>query len=109
MSNNVLILLDSLDDWKPYYETSSIMSASDYLQYRPLGKEAKMVINLSSDYGNNSEGYYCSLLAQARGHKVIPGVDVINKLDSGAGIRMPSALQNTCKSTSSVAFTTKWV
>ena len=22
--NNVLILLDNLDDWKPYYETSSV-------------------------------------------------------------------------------------
>lgn len=96
MSNNVLILLDNLEDWRPYYQTSSIMGASDYLQSRPLGKESKLVINLSSDYGYNSEGYYCSLLAQARGHRVIPGVDVINKLDSGAGVRMPSSLQNTC-------------
>lgn len=94
MGNNVLILLDNLDDWMPYCETNSIMTASDYLQYRPLGKEPKLVINLSSDYGYNSEGYYCSLLAQARGHKVIPGVDVLNKLDSGSGLRMPSPLQN---------------
>ena len=24
--NNVLILLDNLDDWKPYYETSSVLT-----------------------------------------------------------------------------------
>lgn len=26
--NNVLILLDNLDDWKPYYETSSVLTVS---------------------------------------------------------------------------------
>ncbi|UYI65032.1 MAG: hypothetical protein OGM04_06305 [Bacteroides ovatus] len=31
--NNVLILLDNLDDWKPYYETSSVLTVSDYLTY----------------------------------------------------------------------------
>ena len=30
--NNVLILLDSLNDWKPYYKTSSILTVSDYLK-----------------------------------------------------------------------------
>ncbi len=30
--NNVLILLDNLDDWKPYYETSSVLTVSDYLK-----------------------------------------------------------------------------
>ena len=30
--NNVLILLDNLDDWKPYYETSSVLTVSDYLE-----------------------------------------------------------------------------
>ena len=32
--NNVLILLDNLDDWKPYYETSSVLTVSDYLKNR---------------------------------------------------------------------------
>ena len=85
--NNVLILLDSLNDWKPYYKTSSILTVSDYLKNKSLQKEkgSKFVINLSNDYSYNSEGYYCSLLAQPRGHKVIPGVDIINKLEAGAG------------------------
>ena len=95
-TNNVLLLLDNLEDWKPYYETSSTFTVSDYLKRRPCGKESKLVINLSNDYSCNSEGYYCSLLAQARGHRVIPGVDGLNKLDSETGIRMPAVLQKLC-------------
>ena len=94
--NNVLVLLDSLSDWKPYYETNSILTVSDYLKHKPSGKESKIVINLSSDYSYNSEGYYASLLAQARGHKAIPGIDTINKLESGTGIRMDAALHKHC-------------
>lgn len=94
--NNVLILVDSLDDWKPYSKTNSILTVSDYLKYKLPGKDRKLVINLSNDYSYNSEGYYCSLLAQTRGHKVIPGVDIINKVEAGAGIRMDSSLQKLC-------------
>ena len=94
--NNTIILLDSSDDWKPYYETNSSLSVSDYLKDKSLGKATKLVINLSNDYSYNSEGYYCSLLAQARGHRVIPAVEIINKLESGAGIRMDMHLQKTC-------------
>ena len=85
--NNVLILLDNLDDWKPYYETSSVLTVSDYLKNKPVEKDRKLVINLSNDYSYNSEGYYCSLLAQTRGQKVIPDVDIINKMEAGTGVR----------------------
>jgi len=94
--DNVLVLLDSLSDWKPYYETNSILTVSDYLKHKPSGKGSKIVINLSSDYNYNSEGYYSSLLAQARGHKAIPSVDIINKIQSGTGIRMGAALHKLC-------------
>lgn len=96
MNNNVLILLDNKEDWTPYYATSSVTAVSDYLKHKSCGKGARLIINLSSDYSCNSEGYYCSLLAQARGDKVIPGVDVINKLTSETGIRLNSALQKIC-------------
>lgn len=81
--NNVLILLDNPDDWKPYCETKSILTVSDYLKNKPVEKDRKLVINLSNDYSYNSEGYYCSLLAQTRGQRVIPDVDIINKLETG--------------------------
>lgn len=94
--NSVLVLLDSLSDWRPYYETNSVLAVSDYLKHKLLGKESKLVINLSNDYSYNSEGYYCSLLAQARGHRILPGVETINKLESGTGIRMDRNLQKLC-------------
>ena len=94
--NNVVILLDDLEDWRPYCKTGSILTTSDYLRHRSFGKESMLVINLSGDYSINSEGYYCSLLAQARGHRVIPGGDIINMLDSAPGIRLNNGLQKIC-------------
>lgn len=94
--NNVLILLDSLSDWEPYCKTSSLLTVSDYLKSKSAEKERKSVINLSNDYSYNSEGYYCSLLAQTRGHKVIPDVEIINKVETGTGIRMDRNLQKLC-------------
>jgi glutathione synthase/RimK-type ligase-like ATP-grasp enzyme len=72
------------------------LTVSDYLKHKPAGKETRLVINLSNSYSYNSEGYYCSLLAQAKGQKVIPGVEIINKLETGTGIRMDSYLHKIC-------------
>ena len=72
--NSVFILLNSLNDWKPYCETDSLMTVTDYLEHRYGERTPKLVINLSDEYGYNSEGYYCSLLAHARGHRVLTGV-----------------------------------
>ncbi len=94
--NSVFILLHSLNDWKPYCETDSLMTVADYLEHRYGDRAPKVVINLSDDYSYNSEGYYASLLAQARGHRVIPGVETLNKLESGAGFRMDHNLQKIC-------------
>ena len=94
--NNVIILLDNLSDWKPYYETNSISSVSDYLKHRSSSKSTKLVLNLSNDYSYNSEGYYGSLLAQARGDNAFPSVKTINKLETGAGLRMDINLQKCC-------------
>lgn len=94
--NGVFILLNSLSDWKPYCSTDTLITVQDYLEHLYQGKDPKLVINLSDDYSYNSEGYYCSLLAQARGQHVIPGVETLNRLASGAGIRMTTNLQKTC-------------
>ncbi|MFV0554626.1 MAG: RimK family protein [Mangrovibacterium sp.] len=94
--NSVLILLNQLNDWKPYYESSSVSTVSDYLQSKTTRRESKLIINLSNDYSYNSEGYYCSLLAQARGHRIIPSVEVINRLETDTGVRMNAALQKLC-------------
>ena len=56
--NSVFILLNSLNDWKPYCETDSLMTVTDYLEHRYGERTPKLVINLSDEYGYNSEGYY---------------------------------------------------
>ena len=90
---STLILLDSVTQWKPYYETETITTAADYLQDEHLSKKPLLVINLCNKLDYHSEGYYCSLLAQARGHKVLPDVDVLNRIESGAISRLDDSLQ----------------
>ncbi|MGB3209369.1 MAG: RimK family protein [Desulforhopalus sp.] len=96
--NTTLIILDSVSDWKPYYETDSIISAGDYLHNEQLSRENLLVINLCSDLSYNSEGYYCSLLAQARKHKVIPYVDAINGLDCNKNLKLQGLVKKNCHS-----------
>jgi len=90
---SVLILLDSLSQWQPYYPTESIITAGEYLQNEALSKQPYLVINLCGDMSYNSEGYYCSLLAQARGHKVLPDAEVVNRLEAGAVMRLDNSMQ----------------
>jgi glutathione synthase/RimK-type ligase-like ATP-grasp enzyme len=46
------------------------------------------IINLCSSYRYLSDGYYCSLLAEARGHHVIPSVKTLNDLGKKALYRL---------------------
>ena len=51
-----------------------LSSPADY-----QGRHLK-IINLSDSYAYQSRGYYASLLAGARGHKVLPSIETINDL-----------------------------
>ena len=82
--------------WKPYYETEAITTAAEYLENESLSKQPLFVINLCSNLSYHSEGYYCSLLARARGHKIIPDVDVINRIEIEMLTRMDNSLQKIC-------------
>ncbi|WP_031435196.1 RimK family protein [Methylomarinum vadi] len=75
------IVVDHLDDWRPYYPSNELISVEDYLSAPVTGPESKTrVINLCGDYDYLSTGYYCSLLAEARGQRVIPSIRSINDL-----------------------------
>lgn len=76
-----LIVVDDLKDWKPYYPSEDVVAAADYLfgEYRQLPAGTR-VINLCRSYRYLTVGYYCSLLAEARRHRVIPTVRTINDL-----------------------------
>jgi glutathione synthase/RimK-type ligase-like ATP-grasp enzyme len=91
--NSTLIVLDTISQWTPYYDTESILTVGEYLQNQDLNKRQFFVINLCNKLDYHSEGYYCSLLAQARGHKVMPGIEVINRLERGAVMRMDNQMQ----------------
>lgn len=91
--NSTLVILDTREQWKPYYDTDSIITAGDYLQNQELNQQQFFVINLCNKLDYHSEGYYCSLLAQARGHKVMPDIEVINRLETGAVMRLDHNLQ----------------
>ncbi len=95
--NSVLIIIDSLDQWSPYCHTESVITAIQYLQHEELSQHPHLVINLCSDLSYHSEGYYCSLLAQARGHKVIPTVETLNKFDKNTLVKIDGAVSRFCR------------
>ena len=80
-----LLVVDNLSDWNPYYPSDQVIPFETYLATEPGESEQRVrIINLCSSYSYLSDGYYCSLLAEARGHHVIPSVKVINDLGKQA-------------------------
>jgi hypothetical protein len=80
--SQLLIVVERLEDWSSYLPSEDLITAQDYLE-NPLqsgaGKRVQ-VINLCRSYRYLGHGYYCSLLAEARGHNVIPSVKTISEL-----------------------------
>ncbi|MDP5133637.1 MAG: RimK family protein [Paraglaciecola sp.] len=59
----------------------TIVNFEQYLAEYPKAGEPKIrIINLCDTEKYLSQGYYCSLLAEARQHKVLPSVNTINDL-----------------------------
>jgi glutathione synthase/RimK-type ligase-like ATP-grasp enzyme len=79
--SQTLIVVDDMKDWAPFYPSDQVISFKDYLDNGHFDEiERTRIINLCKGYRYLSDGYYCSLLAEARGHHVIPSVRVINDL-----------------------------
>ncbi|WP_237062406.1 MULTISPECIES: RimK family protein [Microbulbifer] len=77
--SRVLIVIDQPSDWAPYYPSERVITFADYLALASPQQRVR-VINLCGDYQYRSEGYYCSLLAEARSHHVLPSVRSLNDL-----------------------------
>lgn len=75
------LIIDSATDWQPYYPSQNLLTASDYLQTVQQPNRYH-ILNLCNDLSYLSTGYYVSLLAEARGQKVIPSVATINDLNN---------------------------
>jgi glutathione synthase/RimK-type ligase-like ATP-grasp enzyme len=83
----IIVIVEKLKDWNSFYPVEQLMTPQDYLVnwdenlYGAKGsKERIKIINLCRNFKYLSNGYYCSLLAEARGHSVIPSVKAINDL-----------------------------
>ena len=86
---STLLVVDNLSDWNPYYPSDQVVSFEAYLAMEQTDPDQRVrVINLCSSYSYLSDGYYCSLLAEARSHHVIPSVKIINDLGKNALYRL---------------------
>jgi glutathione synthase/RimK-type ligase-like ATP-grasp enzyme len=71
-------------DWKDAFPRVPLTTARSYLSDSRYSRRADLlVINLCRSQVYQSVGYYCSLLAEARGHRVIPAVRTTQDLGRG--------------------------
>jgi len=76
-----LIIVENIDDWTPYFPSEQVIDVDQYLQSAPQRSDSRaQIINLCRGLDYLSRGYYCSMVAEARGHKVLPGLRTINDL-----------------------------
>lgn len=81
-SSQLMIIVERREDWASYLPSEDVITAQEYLEQareRVSGQRVQ-VINLCRNYRYLGHGYYCSLLAEARGHQVIPSVKSISEL-----------------------------
>ena len=82
---NVILVVEDTRDWAAYYPARHLMTAQEYLDTGTAMPSGRVqVINLCRNYRYLSPGYYCSLLAEARGHRVLPSVRTVNDLSRKA-------------------------
>ncbi|WP_108445885.1 RimK family protein [Halomonas denitrificans] len=80
------IVVDRLEDWRPYFPSEDVITADSFLAEERQPRLADepdrttRVINLCSELDDLGTGYYVSLLAQARGQRVLPTVETLNAL-----------------------------
>lgn len=87
MFKTLIVVDDALP--LPLHSLLGVISFEEYLRDYPRLNEPKTrIINLCDTAHYLSKGYYCSLLAEARRHHVLPTVKAINELrsnDEGEG------------------------
>ena len=97
-----VVLVGRLADLDNSATPHKMMTSRDYLARPALfrGQRPK-IINLSRTYAYQSRGYYASLLAEARGHRIIPSVETMidlseKKLYENALPELESVLRKAC-------------
>jgi hypothetical protein len=83
-----IIVVENPDSWKFSLDDVEVISPSRYISGEHYQQARGMkILNLCKSYQYQSLGYYVSLLAEARQHKVLPGVSTIQDF------RFPSILR----------------
>ncbi len=81
MSPGHVLLVDDATQWKPDYPVHRVVPVREYLTGPEWsGVRDLRVVNLCRDTQYHSPGYYASLLAEARGHRVVPSVRTLQDL-----------------------------
>ena len=82
-----IIVIEDANKWSaefshlncPVVDVDEYLTSQEYFSLKNV-----RVINLCNDYSYSSIGYYCSLLAEARHHRVVPSIKSILDLSSKA-------------------------
>lgn len=77
---NTLIVVDKTELLNSENHPATISFEKYLRDYPKLNEQHTRIINLCDTERYLSKGYYCSLLAEARKHKVLPSVRTINQL-----------------------------
>jgi hypothetical protein len=77
-----VILVDHAKDMPNADTPHKVIATSEYLTRPHLFDEIgrPKLVNLARSYSYQSKGYYASLLAEARGHRIIPAVETMLEL-----------------------------
>src|SRR5438045_2672354 len=76
-----VILVDQPKDFPNADTPHKVITTSDYLACPRLSDAGRpKLLNLARSYAYQSKGYYASLLAEARGHRVVPSVETMLEL-----------------------------
>lgn len=79
-----LVVVEDERDWKESFPRVPLTTARGYLTDSVYSRQRDLlVINLCRSQAYQSVGYYCSLLAEARGHRVIPALRTTQDLARG--------------------------
>ena len=83
-----LIIVENPDHWQFNLYDAEVITPAKYISNATYQQvKGLKVINLCKSYQYQSLGYYVSLLAEARKHKVLPGISTIQDF------RFPSILR----------------
>lgn len=78
-----VVLVESAKDISQAETPHKVLKVSDYITKPALfAGRRPYILNLCRSYGYQTEGYYASLLAEARGHRVSPSVQTMVELSA---------------------------